>query len=169
METFPASDNWNPFPFLSNTAQIFNIIIWVHCYFGMQNPFGHHFLMCLQFNKKKDLMKRRHCVIFTFYIAQILFKSDKQPWMNIAGPWMDTAGQWMDTAGPWMNTAGPTCSFWYISKLIPLISSSCCRSDIMVSCFSWISFSKILSAISISCFILICSSSSFSTSWRLNT
>lgn len=57
-----------------------------------------------------------------------------------------------------------TCNFWYVSMLIALTSSSCCRRPISVSCFSWISFSNNFMASSISCFILTCTASSFSTS-----
>lgn len=59
-----------------------------------------------------------------------------------------------------------TCSFWYISMLIALTSSSCCRRPISVSCFSWMSFSSNFMASSISCFMLTWTTSSFSISYK---
>lgn len=63
-------------------------------------------------------------------------------------------------------TAGLTCSFWYISMLIALTSSSCCRRPMSVSCFSWMSFSSNFIASSISCFMLTWTTSSFSISYK---
>lgn len=59
-----------------------------------------------------------------------------------------------------------TCSFWYISTLIALTSSSCCLRPMRVSCFSWMSFSSSFMASSISCFMLTWTTSSFSISCR---
>ena len=63
----------------------------------------------------------------------------------------------------WPDTP-PTCSLLYICRLMALMSSSCLRSVITESCFSWMSFSRRRRAISTSCFMEIWSSSSFSTS-----
>lgn len=57
-----------------------------------------------------------------------------------------------------------TCDLWSSCWLMVRRSSSCCRSSIRASCFSHMSFSSIFIDISISCFIPICTSSSFSTS-----
>lgn len=62
----------------------------------------------------------------------------------------------------WCNR--PTCDLWSSCWLMARRSSSCCRSSIRASCFSHMSFSSIFMDISISCFIPICTSSSFSTS-----
>ena len=60
----------------------------------------------------------------------------------------------------------PTWTLWNICKLMALTSSSCWRRATRVSCFSWVSFSSSFIAISISVFIPICNSSSFSSSLK---
>lgn len=57
-----------------------------------------------------------------------------------------------------------TCDLWLSCWLMARRSSSCCLSSTRASCFSQMSFSSIFMDSSISCFIPICTSSSFSTS-----
>lgn len=58
-----------------------------------------------------------------------------------------------------------TCDLMESSWLSVRISSNCCLSSTKASCFSQMSFSSIFMDSSISCFIPICTSSSFSTSY----
>lgn len=68
------------------------------------------------------------------------------------------------TVGVEIGSHRLTCVLWRSCWLMARRSSSCCRSSIRASCFSQMSFSSIFMDISISCFIPICTSSSFSTS-----
>ncbi len=58
-----------------------------------------------------------------------------------------------------------TCDLMESSWLSVRISSNCCLSSTKASCFSQMSFSSIVMDSSISCFIPICTSNSFSTSY----
>lgn len=62
-----------------------------------------------------------------------------------------------------------TCGLWESSWLSVRRSSTCCRRACRASCFSQMSFSSIFMDCSISCFMPICISTSFSTSCRGQT
>ena len=62
-----------------------------------------------------------------------------------------------------------TCALWVSCWLKVRRSSSCCLSATRASCFSHTSFSSIFMDSSISCFMPIWTSSSFSTSWEATT
>lgn len=98
------------------------------------------------------------CTAEEMLLAVLLYGCSSPPTLGVM-----VAGEGVCVAGGGHSL---TCVLWRSCWLMARRSSSCCRSSTRASCFSQMSFSSIFMDISISCFIPICTSSSFSTSCR---